>query len=303
MQYRCAHLTIQSDDAKVYSLPLWRRKMTTNGHAESSYTKASSSNGFESHKKEAKRRRRLDDLSFASPGPAFMGTPTDSEAGDDDSDAAVSRKRLSRHSSNIRLASANENNSHLETSSSGPSTSRHTAPTTEVPKPSPLFRNFKSTKAPLLSQGIKREMVNGIHPQSGTNVSNTSRRDPDTDPDRGANFEAEVKAAAPRLVKTSTTESASVTSLHRSPVRDKRTLSQSRHQHSTDRDLSRQRQPSSQANLVANVFNGEAGDKERLISSKKKQLDSVYKEHDLLVRELFHLTKVRLFFDSGMRCS
>lgn len=109
--------------------------------AESSLQATSSSNGLDHHPKAKevgkKRRRMLEELSFSSPGPAFMGTPSSSDVGDDDSDTGVGQ-RPSRLRQRKSYTSSTPASDALLVNQNGV----QKVASVEQAKSSPIFRNF-----------------------------------------------------------------------------------------------------------------------------------------------------------------
>lgn len=193
--------------------------------------------------KEKKKRRRLDDLGFSSPGPAFLTSASiSSDGGGTESESDTNRIRPRRQS---RLSSQVINGNTIN--GSNQSKSRSITPTPP----------------------------NNPHQQNNSTVSHS-------------------KPKKPSIFRNFTPKSSEQQTLHpTSKVNGK------------GKDVDRS------VGELSQTVNGNrdsiAGSsrKDLLLNERRKQMDKVYKDHDMLVRELFHLHKfVTLFgFDPEVSIS
>ncbi|PWN34705.1 uncharacterized protein FA14DRAFT_160196 [Meira miltonrushii] len=195
--------------------------------------------------KEKKKRRRLDDLGFSSPGPAFLTSASiSSDGGGTESESDTNRtrprrqSRLSTHVINGSALNGHQQNSRSISPAPNGSQQHHT--TVEPPKqkttskPS-IFRNFTPKASSVQQSSPSTSKVNGKGKGVDRSVGEVSR-----------------------------------------PVNGKResTITSTVH-HDSQAGSSR---------------------KDRLLDERRKQMDKVYKDHDMLVRELFHLHKFVTLF-------
>jgi hypothetical protein len=267
------------------------------------------------------KRRRLDNLSFSSPGPAFMGTPSSSDAGDDDSDQGIRRRptRLqhidkSRTVTPLALSSdtyfphsSTLNNSSSEVVSKPLPQSdpvQQTSLFRNFSTPASIFRNFDSNDTPLENGKNHKNRKDSISRRS---TDNKGRRfDLIGKKEKVTNDQVSHSKSNGSKSHTSNGESSRLKAhtngksaqeqipspAVRTPGHSKRPSSRTRDydegHHTTDapeRSSSHASpsKPSKQSNLTR---------QEQLLAGKKDELDVVYREHDSLVRELFHLSKV-----------
>lgn len=198
--------------------------------------------------KAKKKKRRIEDLGFSSPGPAFLASASiSSDGGGTESESDTNRTTRSRRQSRLSNHVLNGNAINKNGQRIHPSQSTSPAPidhqtghsTVEAPKqdivlkPS-IFRNF-TPKSSTRPNGTLTDKVNG----KGKDV------------DR---FAGESSGTANGTAKLFT---------------------KSNGHHDTQPGSSR---------------------KDRLLDERRKQMDKVYKDHDMLVRELFHLNKFVTLF-------
>lgn len=195
--------------------------------------------------KEKKKRRRLDDLGFSSPGPAFLTSASiSSDGGGTESESDTNRTRPRRQSRlSTHVINGNAINGHQQQSRSispAPNESQQHHTTVEPPKQKPvskpsIFRNF-TPKASVQQSSPSTSKVNGKGKGIDRSIGDISRS------------------------LNGKTESKITPTVHH----DTQAAGSSR--------------------------------KDRLLDERRKQMDKVYKDHDMLVRELFHLHKFVTLF-------
>lgn len=245
--------------------------------AESSTQATSSSNelAHPKSKEVGKRKRMLEDLSFSSPGPAFIGTPSSSDIGDDDSDTGV-RKRLSR------IRQRESYTSSTPSSSDAPLLNHNgiqKVTSLEQTKSSPVFRNSNSSIFRNFKESTSKLNGSDTRPQ---HLNHSSPARLNSKENRRQSISSELNDQGPSVAIAAAVSAPSVhTANHLPNSSTKASMTNTR-----GFDLSKQlaiKSPSKQASPTK---------RERLLSIKKQELDRVYRDHDGLVRELFHLTKV-----------
>lgn len=259
LPYHGSHLTVHS----------------TMENAEPSSQTASSSykDGISLSRTIEAKRRRLEDLSFSSPGPAFTSS---SDVGDEESDADGATRRKAR----IR-ASKQQPSTILSTNASHQTNKEASQPLSDPVRSSPLFRNFSNSMFRKLD---KTAAINGKQHKVPRHDTLPSPRFPNGEPHHSSEPSEIGVVPGPSTLRKSSKSSPPDRSKMTPPfgarLNGASPSSAPRPVH-TSPGLAKASSPTK---------------RERLITQKKQELDRVYKDHDSLVRELFHLTKVRTPF-------
>lgn len=261
------------------------------------------------------KRRRLDDLSFSSPGPAFLGTPSSSDAGDEDSDQGIrkrpARLRMVDRTGAMTSSSSSSHDNNTSERSAGTLTPK--PPSTQPPRqpslirsnnyksPSSIFRNFESPASPNGKGKVNAPRVSNGHKKGGeVNGSRHSIANGSHSAQHLTNGSGAGASNGHGIRKGATTSITGPSAHPSSSSPSTRTLGRSRRPSSRTRDYdeayhtpSRPRSSSQTLLPKSTTTQGSPTKREQLLQKKKEELDRVYKEHDGLVRELFHLSKVR----------
>ncbi|UZJ57179.1 hypothetical protein CBS101457_006499 [Exobasidium rhododendri] len=251
------------------------------------------------------KRRRLEDLSFSSPGPAFVGTPSSSDAGDEDSDAGARKRparirKLDKSGTTTPLVGTSDSsidNSAVIRPREGKVPS-HPPPLSEAPRqpslfrnfnaPPTIFRNFDSSRSPVgakkkttLSFPTKSRSLNrGKHSTNGGSISHDVNDKSQNGGSKSHSNYVTANGPSAQLIPSSTRESGP----SETPTSITRNGKEAHHT-----------SPSKSSPHSANISSSQTK-REHLLQRKKEEIDLVYREHDELVRELFHLTKFVTYF-------